>query len=106
MPGDEPTLGEAMRRLDAVTKQLDDLARMLAEDRRSFASTYVPREVYEARHNSLDRRVTLLEADAEAKEKTAADTRRQFVFLVLGIAIPAVLGLLLGVASVTGAPGS
>lgn len=95
MSADEPTLGEALRRLDAVTQQLNTVARQMAEDRREFASTYVRYDVYEARHLSLDRRVTLLETDAEQKERTAEETRRQFVFLVLGIAIPAVGGLLL-----------
>lgn len=105
--GDEPTLGEALRRLDAVSKHLDTLAAQMAEDRRDFASTYVRHDVYEARHLSLDRRVTILEADNEDREKTAAETRRQFMFLVLGIAIPAVAGFLLGLASLVsgGVPG-
>lgn len=101
---DEPTLGEALRRLDAVTDEVKALARALAEDRRSFATTYVPRELYEARHRHLEGRVIDLERGEEERDKTAADTRRQFLFLVLGIAIPAVIGLLLGVASITGAP--
>jgi len=103
---DEPTIGEAMRRLDAVSKQMEILARQMAEDRRDFASTYVRYDVYEARHLSLDRRVTLLESDNEERDKTSADTRRQFLFLVLGIAIPAVIGLLLGLANLLagGAP--
>lgn len=103
---DEPTLGEAMRRLDSVTRQLEALAKSMAEDRRDFASTYVRYDVYTARHGHLESRVKDLETDAELKEKTAAETRRQFVFLVLSIAIPAIIGLLLGIASITGAPGT
>jgi cell division protein FtsB len=101
---DEPTLGEAMRRLDAVARQLDALAKTMADDRRDFASTYVRYDVYTARHSHLETRVKDLEDDSQLKEKTAAETRRQFVFLVLGIAIPAVIGLLLGIASITGTP--
>lgn len=95
MAADEPTAGELMRRMDAVSRQLETLAKQLAEDRRDFASTYVRYDVYEARHLSLDRRVTILETDAEAREQTADATRRQFVLMLLSIAIPAVGALLL-----------
>ena len=96
---DEPTIGEAMRRLDTVSKQMETLARQLAEDRRDFASTYVRHDLYEARHLSLDRRVTLLEAGDEAREKDEADTRRQLMFIVLAVALTAVAGLLVGLAN-------
>jgi hypothetical protein len=91
---DEPTIGEAMRRLDAVSKQMETLARQLAEDRRDFASTYVRHDLYEARHLSLDRRVTLIEASDEDRERDEAEKRRQFTFIVLGVALTAVAGLL------------
>lgn len=93
----EPTLGEVLRRLDEVARQMTTLSLQLVEDRREAAATFVRRDVYEARTESLTRDVSDLKADADAKEKTAAETRRQFVFLVLGIAIPAILGLLLAV---------
>ena len=102
MSADEPTIGEVMRRLDEFMKRLDTLTAQLADDRRDFARNYVPRELYEARHLSLDRRVTVLETDSEAKEKTAAETRRQFMFMVLGIALPALGGLFLSVFLVLG----
>jgi hypothetical protein len=96
---DEPTIGEAIRRLDAVTQQLNTLARQMAEDRREFASTYVRYDVYEARHLSLDRRVTIIEADNETREREDADNRRQVMFIVLGAALTAIAGLLVGLAN-------
>jgi hypothetical protein len=92
---DEPTIGEAMRRLDAVSKQMEILARQMAEDRRDFASTYVRYDVYEARHISLDRRVTIIEKEGEERERDEADKRRQYVFIVLGVALTSVAGLLI-----------
>jgi hypothetical protein len=96
---DEPTIGEAIRRLDAVTQQLNTLARQMAEDRREFASTYVRYDVYEARHLSLDRRFTIIEADNETRERDDADNRRQVMFIVLGAALTAIAGLLVGLAN-------
>jgi ABC-type nitrate/sulfonate/bicarbonate transport system ATPase subunit len=93
---DEPTIGEAMRRLDAVSKQMETLARQLAEDRRDFASTYVRHDLYEARHLSLDRRVTIVENNEEERERDEAEKRRQFTFIVLGVALTSVAGLLMG----------
>lgn len=99
---DEPTLGEALRRLDGVTAKLDDLAKQLADDRRDFASTYVPRELYDTRHAHLGERITALTArmdardeDDEAKEKADAAFRRQLLLIVLAPAIPALGGFLL-----------
>lgn len=104
---DDQTLGEAMRRLDAVSKQMEILARQMAEDRRDFASTYVRHDLYEARHLSLDRRVTLIEASDEDRERRDAATRqqdaatrRQFMFIMLTVALTAVAGLLTSLANV------
>jgi len=95
---DEPTLGEAMRRLDSVARQLDALAKKLDEDRRDFASTYVRSDVYEARHKNLDRRVGLMELAAEEKEKADAAARRQLQFVILGAFLAAVLSLIVSLA--------
>lgn len=100
--GDEPTLGEIMRRLDEVARQMTVLAAQMTRDREAAAATYVPRELYNARHDHVNMRIDALRGDvrnleeeADARERTAAETRRQFMFLVLSIAIPAVGGLLL-----------
>jgi CHASE3 domain sensor protein len=99
---DEPTLGEAMRRLDAVTRQLEALAKTLAEDRRDFASTYVRFDVYEARHKNLDRRVGLMELAAEEKERADAAWRRQLQFIILGAVLAAILSLIVSVVLASG----
>jgi chromosome segregation ATPase len=102
MASDEPTLGEALRRLDDVSKKLDGLAGQLAEDRRDFASTYVPRELYDTRHAHLGDRITELsrrlqerEDEDEAREKSNAAFRRQLLLIVLAPAIPALGAFLL-----------
>lgn len=102
MAADEPTLGEALRRLDDVSRKLDGLAGQLAEDRRDFASTYVPRELYDTRHAHLGDRITALvvrmdarDAEDEEREKSEAAFRRQLLLIVLAPAIPALGAFLL-----------
>jgi hypothetical protein len=95
---DEPTIGEAMRRLDAVSRQMEALAARLAEDRRDFASTYVRHDLYDARHRSLDRRVALIESENELKERDESGRRRQMTFLLLGTALTSVASLLVSMA--------
>ena len=99
---DEPTLGEAMRRLDAVTRQLEALADTLAADRRDFASTYVRYDLYEARHKNLDRRVGLIELAAEEKERTDNASRRQLQFIILAAVLAAFLSLVVSIVLASG----
>lgn len=101
----EPSLGEVLRRLEDVSRQLASLASQMAEDRREAAVTFVRQDVYSSQQQGIERRVGDLERDVELKEKTAAETRRQFVFLCLGIAIPAILGLLLAINNFVNAGG-
>ena len=91
---DEPTIGEAMRRLDSVSKQMETLGRQMAEDRRDFASTYVRFDLYDSRHRGLDRRVTLMETENENREKADDDRRKQITIIVIGVALTAVASLL------------
>ena len=93
----EPTLGEILRRLDAVAAQMTTLAAEMRQDRLDAAATYVRKDVYESRHKNLKDDVTNLETYNKEREKREADTRRQFMFLMLSIAVPAILGLLLAV---------
>lgn len=97
MPDGEPTLGEVLRRLNEVSGQMTALGNQMAQDRRDAADTYVRRDVYDARHAGVLRRVDEIEADADTREKAAADFRRQLLFIVLGTAIPAVFALLLAI---------
>lgn len=99
---DEPTLGEALRRLDGVSRKLDDLAKEMADDRREFATKYVPRELYETRHMHLHDRISAVaarldeqEREQEDRDKAAAAFRRQLLLIVLAPAIPALGAFLL-----------
>lgn len=88
MGGDvsEPTLGEVLRRLEDVARRLE-----------SAEATYVRKDVYDARHNNVTRRVEQIETEMDAREKSAEAFRRQVLLLVIGLAIPAVVSLLLAV---------
>lgn len=93
----EPTLGELLRRLEEVVKQLQDISSKMERDRSDAALTYVRKDVYGAEYTGHERRLKDLEDESAAREKTAADTRRQFIFLVLSLAIPVIASLLLSV---------
>lgn len=114
MPGaiEPPNLGEALRRVEAVSKQLSDLAHEMKEDRAAFAATYVRRDVYEearkfdgavvhdlngdlgALREQTANEITTLKKDTgreikELKDQRAADiaTRRQMVLALLGMGL-------------------
>ena len=93
----EPTLGELLRRLEEVVKQLQDISGKMERDRSDAAQTYVRKDVYSAEFQSHERRIKDLESENQDREKQAADTRRQFIFLVLSLAIPVIASLLLSV---------
>lgn len=61
----EPTLGEVVRRLDQIAAQQRDMLQEMRDDRQNMARTYMPRELYEARHASL--RADLEARDAEMR---------------------------------------
>ena len=99
---DDPTLGEIMRRLEELARSMQQLASTLE-------SSYVRREVYEAKHQALYSYV-----DAKTKENTddIADLkrqrqegqafRRQIIAGVSVLAIGMVLNLLLVINQITG----
>lgn len=102
----EPTPGEIMRRLDANTSQLMELARQFREDRDRADQRYVPRvEWVEARKGIADRIDNVVEdvVELKAKSKDQAAFQRQ-VLLALAVAAfsafvsvcIAVAGLVLG----------
>lgn len=49
---DEPTMGEVIRRLDAIAGQLTDVVRELKDDRRLNAQTFVRQDVYTAQRRA------------------------------------------------------
>lgn len=103
---DEPTLGEVLRRLEQVASELAKVTEQLRTDRVEAAATYVRKDVYIAETTSVTVRVGKLEDDNEAKEKDAAAFRRQLLFMILGIAIPAIGGLLLAINNFLSAGGT
>jgi hypothetical protein len=103
---DEPSLGEVLRRLDDVARQMTALALQMRDDRLEAAATFVRQDVYTANTIALTTRVTKIEADDEAKEKDAAAFRRQLLFIILAVAIPAIASLLLAVNNFLAAGGA
>lgn len=73
---DEPTLGEVMRQVRALVDQVRDLVHEVRSD-------YVRKEVYDARHHALTRRVDDLERETEDREKARVAFQRQIVGGVL-----------------------
>jgi hypothetical protein len=69
----------------------------------------VSRELYDARHSFLNRRVELLEAgveardhDDKAREKVSADTRRQLLFIALAAIAMGVVSLIVTLVAASG----
>jgi hypothetical protein len=69
---DEPTLGEVMRQVRDLVQQVRDLVKEVRSD-------YVRKELYDARHASLTRRVEEIERENEDNEKARLAFQRQIV---------------------------
>lgn len=93
----EVSLGEVLRRLDTVSQQMVTLAAEMRQDRIDAAQTYVRKDVYDAKHKIVQEDLEDLQVYNKDREKRESDTRRQVMFLMLSIAVPAILGLLLAV---------
>ena len=94
---DDVGLGEVMRNLAAISVRLDQLASRLDRMADEMDRKYVPREVYTARHDHLSKAVRDIQEGNEEREKFAADTRRQLLFLALGGFTTAVFSLVVTV---------
>lgn len=82
----EPTMGEVLRRLDEVSRQLLDLAGQMREDRNTAAATFVRQDVYQAQRIADQAVVADLNGDIRAVKKSHesdAGFRRQ-VWLTMG----------------------
>lgn len=97
MTTEPPTLGEVLRRLDQVAETMVNLSGEMRQDRKDAAAIYVRQDVYVRDHKVISDNIEDLEEYNKDREKREADTRRQLVFLMLSIAVPAILGLLLAV---------
>lgn len=99
---DEPSPGEIVRRLEAVSNQLADVARRLDEQNREAAKTYVRQDVYVAQRSADHAVVSDLQSDIKAVETKVDSTealRRANVKWAIGtgLALAAVLVALFGV---------
>lgn len=74
-----------------------DLGKEMRQDRGKIEDTYVRKDVYSRDHGVITDDITDLQEYNKDREKREADTRRQLVFLMLAIAVPAILGLLLAI---------
>jgi predicted proteasome-type protease len=106
MTGSEPTLGEVLRRLDEVSRQLQAMAIKLDTDRVENANVYLRKDVYEARHVALSRRMDEVEADAAQKERDAESFRRQIIVGLVLAGVPAVLAMVLAINNFLAAGGA
>lgn len=88
--------------MTALAAQIATVAQRLSEDRRDYEMMFVRRDVYDARHATIRRDVDDLRKDAEEREKADAETRRQFLFMILGAVLTAVLSLVVAVIIASG----
>lgn len=78
---DEPTLGELMR-------QVRDLVRQVRELVQEVRSDYVRKDLYEARHTALAKRVEDLESEADEREKARlAFQRTVMAGIIVGVVV-------------------
>jgi hypothetical protein len=80
------TPGELTRRLEDVVRRLE-----------TFESAFVRKDLYEARHTNITRRIDLIERDNDERERSVDTFRRQVYLVIITTAIPALLGLLLAI---------
>lgn len=106
-PIDEPTIGEVLRRIDALTAQVADLVREIKDDRAEAAATYVRRDVYMAERQAQNAVVSDLQSDiatvktdlgreikgVKDDRRTDNDKRRQMWLAIGGLAITSLIGI-------------
>lgn len=68
---DEPTTGEIVRRLDALTATIGELVSELKADRAEAAKTYLRKDVYLAERQAANAVVSDLQSDIVANKATA-----------------------------------
>lgn len=94
----EPTMGEVLRRLDEVSRQLVDLAKEMKDDRNTAAATFVRQDVYVAQRLADQAVVADLHGDVRTinnERKADAGFRRQSWLAMAGIAIGSLVSIAL-----------
>lgn len=93
----EPSLGEVMRRLEDVVGQMQAVTQRMDRQQEANDKTFVRRDVYDARHTNLTRRLELMEKETDEREKASDAFRRQAILVVISVALPAIIALLLAI---------
>lgn len=76
---DEPTLSEVMRQVERLVQQVRDMVQEVRSD-------YVRKDLYDARHTGLTRRVDDLESEAAEQERDRKSFQRQIVGgIIIGV---------------------
>lgn len=100
---DEPTLGEVIRRLDDVSRQLVELTREIKDDRSANAATFVRQDVYVAQRQADGAVVADLHGEIrtlkESRQKDS-DWRRQQNLSLAVVAIGAVVSIALAIVNI------
>lgn len=98
MTDDAPALGEVARRLDDLVREVREMRREMAEERKDFHARYLPRVEFDLSQQSDAIQVRGLEGEVHNIKKrldTTEDRRRQDRALLLGsLAFPLLVTLL------------
>ena len=100
---DEPTLGEVLRRLDEVSRQLIDTSREMKEDRKSAAATYVRQDVYIAQRQADAAVLADTHGDIQSikdDRRKDADWKRQQNLFLAGLTITALVSIAIAIANI------
>ena len=103
MPQDEPTLGEVLRRIDALVDQVTTLASEMKDDRRESAKTFVRQDVYIAQRLADQAVVSDLHGDlatVKAERQKDLEWRRQINLTLAAITITALVSIAIAIATI------
>jgi hypothetical protein len=100
---EEPTLGEILRRLDDVSRQLIDLTREIKDDRAATAATYVRQDVYLAQRLADQSVVADLHGDIRTvkdERKKDNDWKRQQNLTLAGLTVTVLVSIALAIVNI------
>jgi hypothetical protein len=98
----EPTMGEVLRRLDDVARQLDATAKRMHEDRLRAEQTFVRLDVYNSDRRGDERALSEVQRDVQDVQedrKTDVNWRRQVMLALACVAITAIVTAALAVSN-------
>lgn len=100
----EPSNAEVARRIEEVARTMSTLAAQMQAQSEANERTFVRKDVYVAEQATMHHRMSEVETDVDdrakadvAREKSANDFRKQVMIMLMGIAIPMVIGFILQV---------